>query len=330
MADLLLSKGYRVWGLVRHSSVSHNLSRIEHNLKNPNLILIKGDLCDDTSLRRIVGELEACNADRVEVYHLAAQSFVGMSFDTPETTIDSNCRGTLKLLEVLRASSLGSKLRVYQASTSEMFGKVRETPQTEETPFYPRSPYGVSKVFAYWLCKNYRESYGMFISNGILFNHESPRRGQDFVTRKITLGIARILGGDPTPIELGNIDALRDWGHAKDYVLGMWMILQHDTPDDWVLSSQETHSVREFIEKAFGYAGVTIEWTGTGVDEIGKNSQTGDVLVRISPKWFRPAEVDLLLGDSTRARTILGWSPEHTFDDLVRDMIDADVFQRPK
>lgn len=324
LAELLLSKGYWVWGLYRHASGPHQLSRIETLRAHPNLTLLKGDLLDETSMRRVVTALEESGADRVEVYHLAAQSFVELSFQMPENTMDTNCRGTTKLLEVLRHSKIRDTVRIYHAATSEMFGKVHETPQREDTPFHPRSPYGVSKVYAYWLCRNYRESYGMFIANGILFNHESPRRGENFVTRKITLGVARVTNGG-APIELGNMDARRDWGHAKDYVEGMWKILQHSHADDWVLSSQETHSIREFVEEAFACCNVKVAWKGTGLEEVGVNAETGQVLVKVNPAFFRPAEVDLLLGDSTRARERLGWTPRHTFQELVQDMVLHDV-----
>ena len=324
LAELLLDKGYRVWGTYRHSSCDNNLIRINHIRSNNRLHLAKGDLTDEQSLRSVIRQLEVVNSSRIEVYNLAAQSFVELSFQMPETTINTNCNGLLKLLECLRNSTLGSRLKVYHASSSEMYGKVIETPQTETTPFYPRSPYGVSKVFGYWLCKNYREGYGMYISNGILFNHESPRRGEMFVTRKITKAVSRISAGSKDPLYLGNLDAKRDWGHAKDYVEGMWRILQHSVANDWVLSSNETHSVREFAEKAFLIRGITLIWEGSGIHEIGKRADTGEVLVRVNPALFRPTEVEFLLGDSSLARKELGWVPTYSFLDLVTDMVNQD------
>jgi GDPmannose 4,6-dehydratase len=282
------------------------------------LILHFGDLTDSTNLIRIIQEVQPD-----EIYNLAAMSHVQVSFETPEYTANADGIGTLRILEAVRLLGLTKKTRIYQASTSELYGLVQEVPQSETTPFYPRSPYGVAKLYAYWIVKNYRESYHMFNCNGILFNHESERRGHNFVTRKITIGLNKILK-DTTGTEvltMGNIDSLRDWGHARDYIEGMWLILQHDTPDDFVLATGEMHSVREFIEKAFAMKDLEIEWKGEGVDEVGIDKKTGRVLVKIDPKYFRPAEVEQLLGNSTKARTVLGWKPKITFDELVKVMV---------
>jgi GDPmannose 4,6-dehydratase len=262
---------------------------------------------------------------RLEVYNLAAQSHVKISFEMPEYTADTDAFGTLKLLEAIRNNNLEKIARFYQASTSELFGKVQETPQNENTPFYPRSPYGVAKLYAYWIVKNYREAYGMFACNGILFNHGGVRRGHNFVERKITLGLGKIIRGETDRLVMGNIDAMRDIGNAEDYVEGMWRMLQHDTPDDYVLSTNETHTVREMIEKAFGMRGFKIKWEGSGVNEIGYNEATGQVMIFISEKYYRPAEVDVLLGDSTKARTILGWKPKTSFDELIKLMVENDT-----
>jgi GDPmannose 4,6-dehydratase len=265
------------------------------------------------------------NINVLEVYNLGAMSHVKISFEMPEYTCDVDAMGTLRLLESLRLSGIDlKKIRFYQASTSEMFGKVVEVPQTETTPFYPRSPYGVAKLYSHWITKNYRESYGMFACSGILFNHESPRRGHNFVTRKITIALGNILKGTQDKLVLGNINSLRDWGHAKDYVKGMWLMLQTDEPDDYILSTNEFHSVKEFVEKSFLLKGFIIKWKGSGVDEIGYDENTGRELICISEKYFRPAEVEELLGDSTKARTQLGWVPNYNFDELVREMVDAD------
>jgi len=265
------------------------------------------------------------NLERLEVYNLGAMSHVKISFELPEYTCDVDALGTLRLLEAIRTCGIElSKVRFYQASTSEMYGKVVEVPQKESTPFYPRSPYGVAKLYGYWITKNYRESYNMYACSGILFNHESPRRGHNFVTRKITIALANILKGKQNKLVLGNINSLRDWGHAKDYVEGMWLMLQKETPDDYVLSTNEYHSVREFVEKSFALKGLNIKWKGTDTDEIGYDENTGRELVFISEKYFRPAEVDELLGDSTRARTELGWQPKYTFDELVKEMVETD------
>lgn len=324
LAELLLAKHYDVIGIVRHTSHLQETVRIRHLLDNPNLTLITGDITDTSCLHSIVRRIESTNPERVEVYNLAAQSFVKLSFDMPEMTTYHNCVGVVKLLEAFRLSSLKDRVRIYQASSSEMYGKVLETPQTENTPFYPRSPYGITKVYAYWLGKNYRESYGMFISNGILFNHESPRRSEVFVTRKVTRAVAKIAKGSNEPLVLGNLNAMRDWGHAADYVDAMWRILQHSNPDDWVISSGTTHSVRELVELAFSSAGIRIVWKGQGTDEVGMD-ETGRVLVRVSSEFYRPAEVDLLLGDPSKARNLLQWTPKYSFQELIQEMVAHDM-----
>jgi GDPmannose 4,6-dehydratase len=325
LAEFLLEKGYYVHGLIRRSS-SINTGRIEHIFKNKELVLHYGDLTDYTSLYTCLINIKNKYSDieKFEIYNLGAQSHVKISFDVPTYTANVDANGTLNLLEAVRLSELGDKVRFYQASTSEMFGLVQEVPQTENTPFYPRSPYGVAKLYAHWIVKNYRESYGLFACNGILFNHESERRGHNFVTRKITLGLNKILHDQAECLIMGNIDSLRDWGHARDYVEGMWLMLQHESPDDFVLATGEMHSVREFMERAFKMRGFDIEWFGTGLEEQGIDKKTGRVLVRIDEKYFRPAEVDKLLGDSTKARTVLGWKPKIAFDELVHLMVDSD------
>lgn len=325
LAEFLLEKGYQVHGLIRRSS-SINTQRIEHIFKNKNLFLHYGDLTDFTSLYTCLINIKNRYSDiyKFEIYNLGAQSHVKISFDVPTYTANTDANGTLNLLEAVRLSELGNKIRFYQASTSEMFGLVQEVPQRETTPFYPRSPYGVAKLYAHWIVKNYRESYGLFACNGILFNHESERRGHNFVTRKITLGLNKILNDPNECLVMGNIDSLRDWGHALDYVEGMWLMLQQDQADDFVLATGEMHSVREFIELAFKQRGFNIEWTGEGTKEIGFDKESGRIMVLIDEKYFRPAEVDKLLGDSTKARTRLGWSPKITFDQLVKLMVDND------
>jgi GDPmannose 4,6-dehydratase len=324
LAELLLEKGYYVWGIIRRSS-NINTNRIEHIFER--LILRYGDLTDSSNLFNILTEIKNTYPalDRLEVYNLGAMSHVKVSFEMPEYTADVDGIGTLRLLESIRNSGISNKTRFYQASTSEMFGKVVEIPQRETTPFYPRSPYGVAKLYGYWITKNYRESYGMFACSGILFNHESPRRGHNFVTRKITIALGNIIKGKQDKLVLGNINSLRDWGHAKDYVEGMWLMLQQDNPDDYILSTNEYHSVREFVEKSFALKGYNIKWKGSGVNEIGYDEHTQKELIFISDKYFRPAEVDELLGDSTKARTELKWTPKYNFDDLVREMVDADM-----
>lgn len=325
LAELLLQKNYLVWGIIRRSS-DINTKRIDHLYKNKNLILRYGDMTDSPNLLHIMYEIKESNPnlERLEIYNLAAMSHVKVSFEMPEYTANADGVGVLRLLEAVRSSGIMDKCRFYQASTSELYGLVQEVPQKETTPFYPRSPYGVAKLYGFWIVKNYRESYNMFACNGILFNHESPRRGPTFVTRKITRGLNMILKGEREKLVMGNIDSKRDWGHAKDYVEGMWRMLQTDEPQDYVLSTNEFHSVREFIEKAFAFKGFNIKWKGSGVDEIGYDENTGRELIFISDKYFRPAEVDELLGDSSKARKELGWKPEYSFDDLVKEMVDQD------
>ena len=327
LAELLLSKKYIVWGLLRRAS-SINTTRIDHLYGNTNLILKYGDMTDGANLLNILNDISKkyVNMKRFEIYNLAAMSHVKVSFEMPEYTCDVSGKGVLRLLEAIRSSNINDKCdcRFYQASTSELYGLVQEVPQRETTPFYPRSPYGVAKLYGFWITKNYRESYNMFASNGILFNHESPRRGPTFVTRKITRALNNIVKGNQKQLVLGNLDAKRDWGHAKDYVEGMWRILQHDKPDDFVLSTNEFHSVREFVEKAFLIKGFDIEWHGNGLNEVGIDKNTNQILIRVSDKYFRPSEVDELLGDSSKARNELGWIPSHSFDDLVREMVEKD------
>ena len=329
LAELLLEKGYEVHGVIRRSS-SFNTGRIEHlyidelikDMKNKrNLILHYGDMTDSTSLIRIIREIEPN-----EIYNLAAQSHVKVSFEVPEYTADADALGTLRLLEAVRFLGLDQKTKIYQASTSELYGLVQEIPQKETTPFYPRSPYGVAKLYAYWIAKNYREAYNMFVCNGILFNHESERRGETFVTRKITIAVARILKGTQEKLYLGNLDAKRDWGYAKDFVECMYLIFQQDTPDDFVIATGETRTVREFATLAFKEAGIDITWQGQGIDEKGIDSKTGKVIVEIDKKFLRPTEVDLLLGDPTKAKEKLGWNPTKTpFEELVRKMVKHDM-----
>lgn len=324
LAEFLLEKGYQVWGMYRRSS-EPNTGRIQHLESNPNLKLVYGDLTDSNSICQLLRQIKETNPDRIEIYNLGAMSHVKISFDNPEYTGNVDGLGVVRILEAVRTLGLEKITRFYQASTSELFGKVQEIPQTEKTPFYPRSPYGVAKLYGYWITRNYRESYGMFACTGILHNHESPRRGENFVTRKVTLGLRDILAGKSDRLYLGNLDAKRDWSHAKDMVEAMWLMLQADHPEDYVVSSDETHSVREFVEKTFAHRGFDIKWKGEGVNEIGYDSKTGRELIFVSPEFFRPAEVDLLLGDSTKIRTELGWKPKYSFDDLVAEMVDADA-----
>lgn len=319
LAELLLSKGYEVHGLKRRSS-SFNTGRIEHLLDNPMFKLHDGDLADSTNLTRLVKEIQPD-----EIYNLAAQSHVKVSWDCPEFTAETDAVGTLRLLEAIRINGLEKKTKFYQASTSELFGLIQEPVQSEKTPFYPRSPYGVAKMYSYWIVVNYRESFGMFACNGILFNHESPRRGETFVTRKITMAAARISLGMQEKLSLGNLNAKRDWGHAKDYVEGMWRILQNDKPEDFVLATGTTTSIRDFVTMTFKELGIEIEWRGTGVDEKGINKATGKVVVDVNPAYFRPAEVELLLGDSTKARTKLGWKPTYDLQMLCHEMVESDL-----
>ncbi len=326
LAELLLEKGYEVHGLKRRSS-SFNTGRIEHLLDNPMFKLHDGDLADSTNLARLVKEIQPD-----EIYNLAAQSHVKVSWDCPEFTAETDGVGTLRLLEAIRINGLEKKTKFYQASTSELFGLIQEPVQSEKTPFYPRSPYGVAKMYSYWIVVNYRESFGIFACNGILFNHESPRRGETFVTRKITMAAARIALGTQEKLSLGNLNAKRDWGHAKDYVEGMWRILQNDTPEDFVLATGTTTSIRDFVTMTFKELGIDIEWRGTGVDEKGVNKATGKVIVDVDPQFFRPAEVELLLGDSTKARTKLGWKPTYDLQALCKEMVayDLDLAKREK
>lgn len=324
LAELLLEKGYDVWGIIRRCS-SINTSRIDHIFHR--LTLRYGDLTDSTNLTKILLELKdtyGTALDVLEVYNLGAMSHVKVSFEEPEYCGNADGIGVLRLLDAILSSGLKDKTRFYQASTSELYGKVQEIPQSETTPFYPRSPYGVAKLYGYWITKNYRESYGMYACNGILFNHESPRRGPTFVTRKITIGLGKILRGETDRLVLGNLDAKRDWGHARDYVEGMWRILQAHEPDDFVLATNQMYSVREFVERAFAYKGIHIAWKGAGVNEVGYDAQTGREYVFVSEKYFRPAEVELLLGDYTKARTVLGWTPTTSFDALVKEMVEED------
>ncbi len=324
LAELLLEKSYIVYGLLRRSS-DINTHRIDHLYCKKNLILRYNDLSDTSNLLHILSEIkDKYTFDKLEVYNLAAMSHVKVSFEMPEYTGNIDGLGTLRLLEAIRCSGLIKKTRFYQASTSELYGKVQEVPQTETTPFYPRSPYGVAKLYAYWIVKNYREAYNMFACNGILFNHESPRRGPTFVTRKITKGLANILNKSQDYILMGNLDAKRDWGHAKDYVYGMWMMLQADTPDDYVLATNEFHSVREFIECAFACKNIKIRWEGSGIDEVGINIDTEQIVIKISDRYFRPTEVDQLLGSSKKAETVLGWKPTTNFKQLVEEMVEND------
>ncbi len=321
LAELLLEKGYDVHGIVRRTS-SFNRSRIEglRDTVQPGqaMELHYGDMSDSSSINKILNEVRP-----TEVYNLAAQSHVGISFRQPEYTADVCGTGVLRLIEAIRSAKLDA--RFYQASTSELFGKVVETPQSETTPFYPRSPYGVAKLYGFWIVKNYRESYDIHASNGILFNHESPRRGENFVTRKITLSLARIRSGKQSVLELGNMDAQRDWGYAKDFVEMMWLMLQQETPGDYVAATGEMHTVREFVEIAAKRAGFNIEFEGSGIDEVGRDKKSGAVIVRVNPEYYRPAEVDVLLGDSTKARRELGWEPRVTFEGLVELMMEADL-----
>ena len=324
LAEFLLAKGYTVHGVKRRSS-SFNSARVDHLYRDPHesrtrFFMHYGDMTDATNLIRLIQETRP-----TEIYNLAAQSHVQVSFETPEYTANADAIGTLRLLEAIRILDLGDRVRFYQASTSELYGKVREVPQSETTPFYPRSPYAAAKLYAYWITVNYREAYGYHASNGILFNHEGPTRGETFVTRKITRAVAAISLGFQQTLFLGNLDAERDWGHARDYVEGMWRIVQHKTPGDYVLATGEKHSVREFVERAFDRIGTKIQWRGKGVDEVGSDRKSGAVRVRIDPRYFRPTEVELLLGDPGKARKILGWKHRIGFEQLVQEMVDSDL-----
>ena len=323
LAELLLAKGYAVHGIKRRAS-SFNTDRIDHLYQDPHDLQVRlrlhyGDLTDATNLIRIVQQVQPD-----EIYNLAAQSHVAVSFETPEYTANSDALGTLRLLEAIRILGLEKKTRFYQASTSEMYGKVHETPQRESTPFYPRSPYGAAKVYAYWITVNYREAYGLYACNGILFNHESPVRGETFVTRKITRALARIAEGMQECLYLGNLDSLRDWGHARDFVRAQWLMLQQAVPEDFVIATGEQHSVREFVNRAATHLGMRLTWRGKGVDETAVNAANGKLVVKVDPRYFRPTEVETLLGDASKARTKLGWRPEISFDALVLEMVTAD------
>jgi GDPmannose 4,6-dehydratase len=323
LAEFLLEKGYEVHGIKRRAS-SFNTDRIDHLYHDPHESGVKmrlhyGDMTDATNLIRIIQEVQP-----TEIYNLAAQSHVQVSFETAEYTANADALGTLRLLEALRILGMEKTTRIYQASTSEMFGKVQEVPQKETTPFYPRSPYAAAKVYAYWVTVNYREAYGMHASNGILFNHESPVRGETFVTRKITRGLARIAGGLDDKLYIGNLNSLRDWGHARDFIEAMWLMLQQDAPDDYVIATGEQHSVREFIEAAAGELGMDIEWRGSGLDEVGVDRNTGREIIVVDPRYFRPTEVETLLGDPSKAKRVLGWRARTSFADLVKEMVTAD------
>jgi GDPmannose 4,6-dehydratase len=324
LAELLLAKGYEVHGIKRRSSL-FNTDRIDHlyqdqHEKGVNLFLHYGDLTDSTALIRLISQIQPD-----EIYNLAAQSHVHVSFETPEYTANADGIGTLRILEAMRILGLEKKTKFYQASTSELYGKVMEVPQSENTPFYPRSPYAAAKLYAFWITKNYREAYGMFACNGILFNHESPLRGETFVTRKITRAAAKISLGLQEKIYLGNLDAQRDWGHAKDYVEGMWLMMQQEEADDFVLATGETHSVKKFCELAFGQLGIELNWEGEGVNERGVNVATGKSIIEVDPRYFRPTEVDLLIGDPSKAHQKLGWKHKHSLEQLVTDMVQADL-----
>ncbi len=324
LSELLLAKNYEVHGIKRRSS-SFNTERIDHLYKDPNesktnFYLHYGDMTDATNLIRLIQEIKP-----EEIYNLAAQSHVQVSFETPEYTANSDALGTLRVLEAVRILKLERKIKFYQASTSELFGNAQEVPQTELTPFYPRSPYGVAKLYSYWITVNYRESYNIFASNGILFNHESPIRGETFVSRKIAMAVSAIYSKRQKCLYLGNLDAKRDWGHAKDFVKGMWLILQQKKPDDFVLATGETNTVRKFVELAFKEVGIEVNWEGKGINEVGKNSKNGDIIVRVDKKYFRPAEVDILLGDYSKAKKQLKWSPTISFNQLVKEMVLSEM-----
>ena len=332
LAELLIDKKYDVWGIIRRSS-NINTTRIEHIFDQ--LTLRYGDLTDSSNIINLLSEIsnKYPNLERLEIYNLAAMSHVKVSFEMPEYTCNVDAAGSLRLLEAIRSSNIpNDKIRFYQASTSELYGKVVEVPQSETTPFYPRSPYGVAKLYGYWITKNYREAYGMHASNGILFNHESPLRGETFVTRKITRAVAKISLGLQENIHLGNLDAQRDWGHAKDYVEGMWRMLQQSESDDYVLATGHTVTIRSFVNMAFAEVGIDLEWKGKGVEEIGIDKKTGKTLVAVDPRYFRPTEVELLVGDATKAKEKLGWTPTHTLEQLCSEMVASDIalFKRDK
>ena len=321
LAEFLLEKNYRVHGLIRRNSTSDGTDRINHLLKLPTITLHYGDMTDFACLAELIKEVQPD-----EIYNLAAQSHVKVSFSNALYTADANGLGTLRILETIKLLGMEKTTRFYQAATSEMFGEVQSIPQREDTPFYPRSPYGVAKLYAHWITKNYREAYGMFACSGILFNHESPRRGETFVTRKITKTLAEIRNGKRIlPLELGNLDAKRDWGHAKDYVEAMWLMLQQEEPEDFVIATGQQHTVREFVDAAFDYMGYSIEWVGEGLKEVAKDYGTGEVLVKINPEFYRPAEVDSLVGDCTKAKETLGWKHNYSFTQLVEEMCKYDL-----
>ena len=321
LAELLLEKNYKVHGLIRRNSTSDGTDRINHLLKFPTITLHYGDMTDFACIAQLIKDIQPD-----EIYNLAAQSHVKVSFSNALYTADANGLGTLRILEAIKLLGLEKTTRFYQAATSEMFGEVQSIPQREDTPFYPRSPYGVAKLYAHWITKNYREAYGMFACSGILFNHESPRRGETFVTRKITKTLAEIRNGKRIlPLELGNLDAKRDWGHAKDYVEAMWLMLQQEEPEDFVIATGQQHTVREFVDAAFDYMGYSIEWVGEGLKEVAKDYGTGEVLVTINPEFYRPAEVDSLVGDCTKAKETLGWKHNYSFTQLVEEMCKYDL-----
>lgn len=331
LSEFLLKKGYKVYGIIRRNSLI-NTKRIDHLMSNPNFKTFYGDVTDLSNLIVVLTQIlkKHESPNRFEIYNLAAQSHVKVSFEEPIYTAHVDAIGTLNILEAVRIlgdsdERFKKTVRFYQASTSELYGKVQEIPQKETTPFYPRSPYGVAKIYSYWIVKNYREAYNLHASNGVLFNHESERRGETFVTRKITIGISKILKGIEDSITLGNLDSKRDWCHAEDMVRGMWMMLQQESPDDYVLGSGECHTVREFVEKAFAEVGKTIVWEGKGVNEVGKDQETGKILVRVSEKYFRPTEVDILVSDPQKANEVLGWKPDVSFEELIKRMINHDI-----
>lgn len=326
LAEFLLEKGYYVYGMIRRSS-TFNTGRLRPIRGNTRLVLKYGDITDSSNISGILDSIKKAhpNIERLEIYHLCAQSHVQVSFEVPEYTGNVDAVGTTKLLESMRASGWIEKMRLYNATTSELYGKVQAIPQDENTPFYPRSPYAVAKLYSFWIVKNYREAYGIYACNGILFNHTSPRRGENFILRKITMGVAKIMHGFDNKLVLGNLNAQRDLGHAQDYIEGMWMMLQQDQPDDFVLATGVTHTVRTLVEKSFKTQNIEIEWQGEGVKEVGLEKGTGRVLVTVSPKYFRPTEVDLLLGSPAKAEKILGWAPKRTIDDIINEMIAHDM-----
>jgi len=326
MAEFLLSKNYIVYGIIRRSSL-FNLTRLDNVRKNENLKLMYGDVTDSSNLNTILSKIkkEMEKDEILEVYNLAAQSHVGVSFEVPEYTAQTSGFGVLNFLEAIRSNDMVECIKFYQASTSEMFGEVQEIPQKETTPFYPRSPYAVAKLYGHWITKNYRESYNMFACSGILFNHSSPRRGENFILRKISLGVAKIQSGKEDCLYLGNLDSSRDIGHSRDYVKGMWMMLQQDKPDDYVLATNVQYSIRQFVEMAFDIVDIDIKWKGKGLEEVGYNSKTGDELIRVSAKYFRPAEVNTLLGDYSKAQKELGWEPEVDIKQLIKEIVENDL-----